>query len=93
MVRSPQTNMQRPQADLGTDRLWKMTQPRKPGRPPKIESPQPPPTPPPPGPIHLEIRVNGKIACMQRVHSYKIDQQEDNLTVTGVLRLSESAIE
>lgn len=43
----------------------------------------------PPGPIQLEIRVNGKIACLQRVHSYKIDQQEDTLTVTGVLRVTE----
>lgn len=72
----------------------RMTEPRRPGRPRRI-TPETPETTPentpgivntPPGPIQLEIRVNGKIACLQRVHSYKIDQQPDTLTVTGVLR-------
>ena len=40
----------------------------------------------PPGPIQLEIRVNGKIQCLQRVYAYTIDQQTDVLTVTGDLR-------
>lgn len=71
----------------------RMTEPRRPGRPRRITPETTPENTPqvadqPPGPIQLEIRVNGKIACLQRVHSYKIDQQEDTLTVTGVLRVS-----
>lgn len=41
----------------------------------------------PPGPLRLEVRINDKIVLLQRVHSYAIDQQVDDLTVTGVLRL------
>jgi hypothetical protein len=46
-----------------------------------------PPKPVAPGPIHLEVRINGKIAFLQRVHSYTIDQQQDQAVITGVLRL------
>jgi hypothetical protein len=59
---------------------------RGPGRPRKEPEPAAPAEPAAPGPIRLEIRVNDKIACAQRVHSYSIDQQPDTLTVTGVLR-------
>lgn len=41
----------------------------------------------PPGPISLEIRVNDKIALRQNVHSYEIDQQDHQFTVSGVLKL------
>jgi hypothetical protein len=40
----------------------------------------------PPGPIHFEVRINGKIALLQRVHSYKIDQQSDQIVVNASLR-------
>jgi hypothetical protein len=40
----------------------------------------------PPGPIAFELRINDKIALLQRVHSYKIDQQSDEVVITGVLR-------
>jgi hypothetical protein len=44
----------------------------------------------PPGPIILEIRAGApgqtKIVCSQRVHTYRIDQQPDTLTVTGELK-------
>lgn len=71
--------------------------PRRPGRPRRVTTGETPETTPentpvadaPPGPIQLEIRVNGKIACLQRVHSYKIDQQPDTVTVTGVLRVTD----
>lgn len=50
-------------------------------------------TPTPPGPHQLEIRYNGKIVCLQRVHSYTIDQQDDALHVHGVLRLPVSDVQ
>lgn len=40
----------------------------------------------PPGPIYFEVRINGKIALLQRVHAYNIDQQLDGITVTASLR-------
>jgi hypothetical protein len=40
-----------------------------------------------PGPIQLEVRVDGKIKFLQRVHSYEIDQQDDHATIVGVLKL------
>lgn len=50
-------------------------------RPRKVEEPVPP------GPHVLEIRFNNKIVHMQRVHSYKVDQQDDRFTVTGIMKL------
>jgi hypothetical protein len=40
----------------------------------------------PPGPHRLEVRVNDKIVFLQRVHSYKIDQGDDQVLVHGALR-------
>lgn len=42
-----------------------------------------------PGPIHFEVRINNKIALLQRVHSYNIDQQADGIVVTASLRPAE----
>lgn len=49
--------------------------------------PAPPAIDVPPGPIALEIRVDGKIKFLQRVHTVTIDQQDDQAVITGVLRL------
>lgn len=40
----------------------------------------------PPGPHRLEVRVNDRIVFLQRVHSYKIDQQSDQVVINGALR-------
>jgi hypothetical protein len=40
----------------------------------------------PPGPIQLEVRVDGKIKFLQRVHSVHIDQQSHQAVITGALR-------
>lgn len=65
-------------------------EPRKPGRPRKepLAVPEPPVAAAdvPPGPIRLEVRVDGKIKFLQRVHSYTIDQQADKVVITGALR-------
>jgi hypothetical protein len=42
--------------------------------------------PVPPGPIQLEVRVDGKIKFLQRVHSVHIDQQSHQAVITGALR-------
>jgi len=34
----------------------------------------------------MEVRVNDKIVFLQRVHSYTIDQQDDQVVATGALR-------
>lgn len=46
-----------------------------------------PSEPVPPGPHQLEIRIDGKIKFLQRVHSVTIDQQDDQATIVGVLKL------
>jgi hypothetical protein len=40
----------------------------------------------PPGDLRLEVRVNDKIVFLQRVHTYTIDQQTDQVIVNGALR-------
>lgn len=52
--------------------------PRKPAQEPVVNIP--------PGPIHFEVRINGKIALLQRVHAYTIDQQSDGIIVSASLR-------
>jgi hypothetical protein len=49
-------------------------------------TPEPPLSDVPPGPHRLEVRVNDKIVFLQRVHDYKIDQQDDKVIVHGSLR-------
>lgn len=56
-------------------------------RPRSQPAPPVPSGPVPPGPHRLEIRYDDKIVCLQRVHSYSIDQRDESLTVTGVLKL------
>jgi hypothetical protein len=50
----------------------------------------------PPGPDQVEVRVNGKIAWMQRVHGRPTfddqgDDQGDKVVITAVLRLPDDA--
>ena len=45
----------------------------------------------PPGDIRLEVRVNDRIVFLQRVHGYHIDQQADQVLVTGAMRPVEAA--
>ena len=40
----------------------------------------------PPGPHVLQVRVNDRVVFQQRVHAYGIDQQADQVVVTGSLR-------
>jgi hypothetical protein len=40
----------------------------------------------PPGDLRMEVRVNDKIVFLQRVHTYTIDQQTDQVVVRGALR-------
>jgi hypothetical protein len=42
---------------------------------------------PPPGPISFEVRINGKIALLQHVHNYQIDQGDEQITITATLKL------
>jgi hypothetical protein len=58
--------------------------------PPRKETPAAPPAAAnvPPGPDQVEVRVNGKIAWMQRVHGRPtFDDQGDKVVITAVLRL------
>lgn len=48
--------------------------------------PAPEPYTGPPGELRMEVRVNDKIVFLQRVHSYTIDQQTDQVIVHGALR-------
>lgn len=42
----------------------------------------------PPGPIHFEVRVNGKTAVAQRVHDFNIDQDARSIMITATVRKS-----
>jgi hypothetical protein len=55
--------------------------------PRKAQEPTTPRPPVPPGPHALEVRFNGKIVFLQRVHSYKIDQGDEQVTINAVLKL------
>jgi hypothetical protein len=46
-----------------------------------------PKAPVPPGPHAFEVRVNGKIVFLQRVHTYQIDQGDEQVTISAVLKL------
>lgn len=58
--------------------------------PPRKETPAAPPVAAnvPPGPDQMEVRFNGKIVWMQRVHDKPLfDDQGDKIVITAVLRL------
>lgn len=47
----------------------------------------------PPGDLRLEVRVNDKIVFLQRVHTYSIDQQADQVTLNGALRPASTPVQ